>query len=166
LVEVLFDSKKPERKQRESGTLDAIEAIPVAAASGSETRDQCRAAALARSFLPFGAQNFHLRFEPAHPWATPLYFLVVPLTVRLTRLDRPAPEVSRKRAAQHLFAAAGRVSFPKIKQDDVEQGFELKRALDESTAPIPRDVVGIRRVKEAVIALTLRTIAEIREKAD
>ena len=79
-------------------------------------------------FSPVSAQEFHLRFESAHARGDAFIFFRGPGDRSIDRaLTDQALKLFINAQAQHLFPAAGSVSFPKIKQDDVEQRFELKR---------------------------------------
>jgi hypothetical protein len=107
---------------------DAIEAIPVAAASGSETRSQLTLGGFGlKLFSPLGAQDFHLRFERVHARGDAFIFFRGPVD---RSIDRALTDESLKlfvnAQPQHFFPAAGSISFPKIKEDDIEQGFEFE----------------------------------------
>ena len=79
-------------------------------------------------FSPVSAQDFHLRFESAHARGDAFVFFRGPIDRSIDRaLTNQALKLFINAQAQHLFPAAGSVSFPKIEQDDVEQRFEFKR---------------------------------------
>src|SRR6266567_4064023 len=78
-------------------------------------------------FSPVSAQEFHLRFESAHARGDAFIFFRGPVDRSIDRA--PADQALKlfiNAQAQHFFAAAGSVSFPKIEQDDVEQRLEFK----------------------------------------
>src|SRR5207253_11434470 len=78
-------------------------------------------------FSPVSAQEFHLRFESAHARGDAFIFFRGPVDRSIDRaLTDQALKLFINAQAQHLFPAAGSVSFPKIEQDDVEQRFEFK----------------------------------------
>ena len=79
-------------------------------------------------FSPVSAQEFHLSFESAHPRGDAFIFFRGPGDRSIDRaLTDQALKLFINAQSQHLFPAAGSVSFPKIEQDDVEQRFEFKR---------------------------------------
>src|SRR6059058_3124073 len=78
-------------------------------------------------FSPASAQEFHLRFESAHAGGDAFIFFRGPGDRSIDRaLTDQALKLFINAQAQHLFHAAGSVSFPKIEQDDVEQRLEFK----------------------------------------
>ena len=78
-------------------------------------------------FSPVCAQEFHLRFESAHARGDTFIFFRGPGDRSIDRaLADQALKLFINAQAQHLFPAAGSVSFPKIEQDDVEQRLEFK----------------------------------------
>src|SRR5207249_2479947 len=78
-------------------------------------------------FSPVGAQEFHLRFESAHAQGDAFIFFRGPGDRSIDRaLTDQALKLFINAQAQHLFPAAGSVSFPKVEQDDVEQRLEFK----------------------------------------
>ncbi len=78
-------------------------------------------------FSPVSAQELHLRFESAHARGDAFIFFRGPGDRSIDRaLTDQALKLFINPQAQHLFPAAGSVSFPKIEQDDVEQRLEFK----------------------------------------
>ena len=78
-------------------------------------------------FSPVSAQEFHLRFESAHARGDASIFFRGPGDRSIDRaLADQALKLFINAQAQHLFPAAGSVSFPKVEQDDVEQRLEFK----------------------------------------
>src|SRR5438128_7260226 len=78
-------------------------------------------------FSPVSAQQFHLRFESAHARGDAFIFFRGPGDRSIDRaLTDQALKLFINAQAQHLFPAAGSVSFPKIEQDHVEQSLEFK----------------------------------------
>ena len=79
-------------------------------------------------FSPVSAQEFHLRFESAHAQGDAFIFFRGPGDRSIDgALTDQALKLFINAQAQHLFPAAGSVSFSKIEQDDVEQRLEFKR---------------------------------------
>jgi hypothetical protein len=61
-----------------------------------------------------------------------------------------------------ISSSTGSISLPKLDEDDVEQGLEFIRGLEESTATsISVMLSGARREKEASDGLTLQTQAQL-----
>jgi hypothetical protein len=96
----------------------------------SEIRRQRSASrgGLGRKLLtPLVAQDFHLCFERDHARGDAFVFFGNPVD---GSIDRALVDQTLKffvnAQPQHFFPAAGRVSCSKIKQDDVEQRFELE----------------------------------------
>ena len=78
-------------------------------------------------FSPVRAQDFHLRFERVHARADAFVFFCGPVDGSVDRaLTDQALKLFVNAQPQHLFPAAGSVSFPKVEQDDVEQRLEFK----------------------------------------
>src|SRR5438093_11880189 len=79
-------------------------------------------------FSPASAQEFHLRFESAHAGGDAFVFFRGPGDRSIDRaLADQALKLFVNAQPQHFFPTAGSVSFPKLKQDDVEQGLEFER---------------------------------------
>src|SRR3989442_1658896 len=81
-------------------------------------------------FSPISAQDFHLRFEHVHARGDAFIFFRGPGDRSIDRaLADQALEFFVNAQPQHFFPTAGSVSFPKLKQDDVEQGLETLPAV-------------------------------------
>ena len=83
---------------------------------------------LGRKLLtPLVAQDFHLCFERDHARGDAFVFFGNPVDGSIDRaLVDQTLKLFVNAQPQHFFPAAGRVSCSKIKQDDVEQRFELE----------------------------------------
>ncbi len=79
---------------------------------------------------PVGPQNFHLRAQRDHARGDTLIFFGD--TGHRSR-DRALADEALKlfigAQAQHLFPATGRIPFPEIEENDVEQALEFERCL-------------------------------------
>src|SRR5437588_11220857 len=96
-------------------------------ANGNRRKSMLRRSFGPKFFSPVSAQEFHLRLESAHARGDAFIFFRGPGDRSIDRaLTDQALKLFINAQAQHLFAAAGSVSFSKIEQDDVEQRFELK----------------------------------------
>src|SRR5436309_14136246 len=79
-------------------------------------------------FSPVSAQDFHLRFESAHARGDAFIFFRGPGDRSIDRaLTDQALKLFINAQAQHLFAAAGSVSLPKIEEHSFEQRLEFER---------------------------------------
>src|SRR5881409_2772033 len=99
-------------------------------ANGKTRRSAPRRSFGPKFFSPVSAQQFHLRFESAHARGDAFIFFRGPgdRSIDCALTDK-ALKLFIRTQTQHLFSATGSISFPKIKQDDVEQGLEFKRRL-------------------------------------
>jgi hypothetical protein len=80
--------------------------------------------------VTLGAQSFHLNAQQRHSCSNAFVLLRNPGDFPVDRaLVDKALQLFIRTQTQHLFAATGCISFPKIKQDEFEQGLEFKRRL-------------------------------------
>src|SRR5205807_2486718 len=134
---------------------DYVPTVP----SNPRQKLQIRTAALAASFLLHSLRRtFISALSPRIRGATPLYFFVIPVTVRLTApwLTRPCSfSYARKRSISSPPLAAFRSR--KLRSIVSNKGLNSKEAFDESTA-ISSSVMqsGARRVKEKADRLDIK----------
>ena len=118
-----IDSLPPARSPSPLGFCDLCRCVPAkTSAPGNSLRS--------KFFAPFSTQRFHLRPDPTQSRRDSFIFFRDP---RDRSIDRTPADKTLKlfinAQAQHLFAATGKVSFPEIEQDNIEQGLEFKRSL-------------------------------------
>jgi hypothetical protein len=94
--------------------------------------------------VPFGTQEFHFRADLDHSRPDALIFFD---DARNGSCDRTLADEALQlfvgAQAQHLFAAAGSISFPEIEKNDIEQALEFKGSLGRKHGyELFRDVVG------------------------
>src|SRR6266542_1326558 len=114
--------------KRENPSIEICPGITRRKGANGEPRrsTQCRSFG-PKFFSPVSAQDFHLRFESAHARGDAFILFRGPSDRSIDRaLTDQALKLFINAQAQHLFPAAGSVSFPKIEQDDVEQRLEFK----------------------------------------
>src|SRR5713101_6700434 len=96
-------------------------------ANGRPRRSTPRRSFGPKFFSPVSAQEFHLLFESAHAQGDAFIFFRGPGDRSIDRAPTDqALKLFINAQAQHLFPAAGSVSFPKIEQNHVEQRLEFK----------------------------------------
>src|SRR5438132_12094474 len=117
---------RPLTHSRPSGFLIYVAASP--ARSIQRVKLSTPRRSFSQEFLtPLGTQDFHLRFEPDHARRDSfIFFGDAGDRSRYRALIDQALELFIRTQAQHFFAATGSVSFPKIKQDDVEQRIDFE----------------------------------------
>ena len=87
-----IENQQTLKMKRENPTIEIVLASHGVRSQTASQGSQRRAAALARSFLAQSARKIFISaLSPRMRGATPLYFFVVPVTVRLT-----APALARK----------------------------------------------------------------------
>src|SRR5436190_1821987 len=114
--------------KRENPTIEICPGITRrTVANGKPRKSMLRRSFGPKFFSPVSAQEFHLGFESAHARGDAFIFFRGPVDRSIDRAPADQPlKLFINPQAQHFFAAAGSVSFPKIEQDDVEQRFEFK----------------------------------------
>ncbi len=105
--------------------------------AGSHTTERTRGDELVRrgspgkrALIAVGAQSFQLGPQHNHSRSHAFVFFCDPCDRSVYRaLTDQTLKLFINAQPQHLFAATGEVSFPKIEQDNVEQWLEFKRGL-------------------------------------
>src|SRR5439155_4019685 len=97
-------------------------------ANGKPRKSMLRRSFGPKFFNPVSAQEFHLRFESAHARGDAFIFFRGPVDRSIDRaLTDQALKLFINAQTQHLFPAAGSISFPQIEEHSFEQRLEFER---------------------------------------
>ncbi len=140
---------------------------PLAPAALTE-RSARRGSFSSQLLIPLLAQNFHLHLERNHSRGDALiFFCDTRNRSRYRALVDEALQLFIGAQTQYLFSATGSISFAEIEEDDVEQGLEFKRGLEESTATSSSVMLsGARREKETPDGLDIGYYSRDLENSD